>query len=76
MEIDRDANMLKKFDVERILGFAKRILPRASDLWVQASLDQRQRLQQLFFPDGVVFDGKRLVRTGVSTPAFKYLTAR
>jgi hypothetical protein len=25
-----------------------RILPRASDLWVQASLDYKQRLQQLF----------------------------
>ena len=61
--------------MEGILAFAERVLPRASDLWVQASLDQRQRLQRLFFPDGVVFDGKRFVRTGVSTPAFKYLTA-
>lgn len=30
-------------------GFAERILPRASDLWVQASLEQRQCLQKLFF---------------------------
>ncbi len=57
-----------------ILAFAERVLPRASDLWVQASLEQRQRLQQLFFPNGVVFDGNRFVRTGVSTHAFKYLT--
>jgi site-specific DNA recombinase len=75
LEIDRHADMLERFDVEGILAFAERVLPRASDLWVQASLDQRQRLQQLFFPEGVVFDGKRFVRTGVSTPAFKYLTA-
>jgi hypothetical protein len=59
--------------VEGILGFAERVLPGAADLWVQASLEQRQRLQQLFFPDGVVFDGKRIVRTGVSTDAFRYL---
>ena len=26
---------------------------RAADLWVQASLEQRQRFQQLFFPDGI-----------------------
>jgi hypothetical protein len=26
------------------------MLPRASDLWVQASLDYKQRLQRLFFP--------------------------
>ena len=38
-----------KLDVEGILAFAERVLPRASDLWAQASLDQRQRLQQLFF---------------------------
>jgi hypothetical protein len=25
---------------------------------VQASLEQRQRFQQLFFPKGIVFDGK------------------
>jgi hypothetical protein len=44
-------------------------------MWVQASLDQRQRLQQLFVPEGVVFDGNRFVRTGVTANAFKYLTA-
>jgi hypothetical protein len=38
-------------------AFAERILPRASDLWVQASLDYKQRLQQLFFPEGIAFDG-------------------
>jgi site-specific DNA recombinase len=75
LEIDRHSDMLEKFDVEGILAFAERVLPRASDLWVQASLDQRQRLQQLFFPEGVAFDGKQFIRTGVSTPAFKYLTA-
>lgn len=74
LEIDRHSGQLEKFDVEGILAFAERVLPRAADLWVQASLEQRQRLQQLFFPDGVVFDGKGFVRTGVSTHAFKYLT--
>jgi hypothetical protein len=47
-----------------ILASAERILPRASDLWVQASLDYKQRLQQqLFFPEGVAFDGNRFNRT-------------
>jgi hypothetical protein len=40
---------------------------------VQASLDQKQRLQQLFFPDGIVFDGNRFNRTGATAPFFKYL---
>ena len=75
LQIDHHSDELEKFDVEGILALAERVLPRASDLWVQASLDHRQRLQQLFFPDGVVFDGNRFVRTGVSTHAFKYLTS-
>ena len=50
-------------DVEGILGFAERILPSASNLWVQSSVAQKQRLQQVFFPDGVRFDGERLVGT-------------
>ena len=51
----------------------ERVLPRAADLWVQASLEQRQRFQQLFFPDGIAFDGKGFVRTGATAPAFSYL---
>jgi hypothetical protein len=73
-QIDRHTSELEELDVEGILAFAERVLPRASDLWAQASLDQRQRLQQLFFPEGIAFDGKRFVRTAVSAPAFSYLT--
>ena len=59
--------------MQGILAFAERILPRASDLWVQASLDYKQRLQQLFFPDGIAFDGNRFNRTAVTAPLFKNL---
>jgi hypothetical protein len=62
-----------ELDVEGILAFAERVLPRAADLWVQASLDQRQRFQQLFFPDGIAFDGNRLIGTGATAPVFSYL---
>ena len=71
--IDRHSGQLEELDVEGILAFAERILPRASDLRVQASLDQRQRFQQLFFPDGIAFDGNRFVGTGATAPAFSYL---
>ena len=40
---------------------------------MQASLAQRQRFQQLFFPEGIAFDGKGFVGTRVTTPAFSYL---
>jgi hypothetical protein len=50
IEIDRHGSRVEEFDVEGVLNFAERVLPRASDLWIQSSLEQRQRLQRLFFP--------------------------
>jgi hypothetical protein len=73
IEIDRHGSKLDEFDVEGILNFAERVLPRASDLWIQASLEQRQRLQRLFFPEGVAFSGKAFDRTVVTSSLFEYL---
>jgi site-specific DNA recombinase len=72
-QIDHHADSIEELDVEGILAFAERVLPRASDLWVQASLNQKQRLQQLFFPEGIGFDGNRFNRTAATAPFFKYL---
>ena len=44
-QIDRHAGELEELDVEGILAFAERGLPSASNLWVHASLNQKQRLQ-------------------------------
>jgi hypothetical protein len=72
-KIDHHAEAVDELDVEGILAFAERILPRASDLWVQASLDYKQRLQELFFPEGIAFDGNRFNRTATTAPLFNYL---
>ncbi len=72
-QIDRHTEAVDELDVQGILAFAERILPRASDLWVQASLDYKQRLQQLFFPEGIAHDGIRFNRTAVTAPLFNYL---
>jgi hypothetical protein len=72
-QIDHLAEATDELDVQGILAFAERILPRASDLWVQASLDYKQRLQLLFFPEGIAFDGNRFNRTAVTAPLFSYL---
>ena len=72
-KIDHHADAVDKLDVEGILAFAERIRPRASDLWVQASLDYKQRLQQLFFPEGIAYDGNRFNRTAATAPLFNYL---
>ena len=37
-------------------------------------LDQAFLFEQVFFPDGIRFDGKRLVGTGVTLPVFNYLS--
>jgi hypothetical protein len=71
-QIDHHAEAIDVLDVQGILAFAERILPRASDLWVQASLD-KQCLQELFFPEGIAFDGNRFNRTAVTAPLFNYL---
>ena len=71
--IDRHSGQVEELDVEGILAFAEtRSTARRRSL-VQASLDQRQRFQQLFFPDGISFDGKGFVGTRVTAPAFSYL---
>ena len=69
----RDLEATDELDVHGILAFAERILPRASDLWVQASLDYKQRLQTLFFPEGIAYDGNRFNRTAATAPLFNYL---
>ena len=72
-QMDRHSSELEEMDVEGILAFAERVLPSASNLWVQSSLAQKQRLQQVFFPDGIRFDGEKLVGTGTTLPVFNYL---
>jgi hypothetical protein len=72
-QIDRHTDAVDELDVQGILAFAERILPRASDLCVQASLDYKQRQQQLFFPEGIAFDGNRFNRTAATAPLFNYL---
>ena len=64
--MDRHSGQLDELDVEGILAFAERVLPRAADLWVRASLEQRQ----LFFPEGIAF---RRFGTAATAPVFSYL---
>lgn len=45
-------------DLDGVLMFAEKIVSSPVRLWLESSIDQRQRLQQTFFPQGVTFDGK------------------
>jgi hypothetical protein len=52
--------------------FAQTLHERLGDAGPPVSPGQK-RLQQVFFPDGIRFDGKRLVGTGTTLPGFNYL---
>jgi len=59
-------------DGEGILAFAEHSAARIRPL--AASVDRyNQRLQQLFCPEDVAFDGNRFNRTAAIAPFFKYL---
>jgi hypothetical protein len=45
-------------DLEWVLAFAQTIVSRSSRLWVESSLDQKQRPQKVLFPEGIRFDGE------------------
>jgi hypothetical protein len=63
---------LEEIDLENVLKFADRIILRPARLWVESSLEQRQRLQKTLFPNGIEFDGEAFGTT--STPLlFKLL---
>lgn len=42
-------------DIEDVLNVAEHVILNASRLWVEFNLDQKQRFQQMLFPNGVTF---------------------
>ena len=46
-------------DLEGVLRFAEKIITRPARLWLDSSLDGKQRLQKVFFPEGIAFDGQQ-----------------
>jgi DNA invertase Pin-like site-specific DNA recombinase len=48
--IAKRSTELDELDVEGILAFAERVLPRAADLWVQAPLEQPSGSNSCSFP--------------------------
>ena len=46
---------LECMDVEAVLEFAENLVERPKQLWLESTLEQKQRLQSVFFPDGVTY---------------------
>jgi site-specific DNA recombinase len=63
---------LEELDVEAVLEFARHLVLNAGRMWGEASLDQRQRLQAVLFPEGLRYaDGG--FGTAVTCPIFNGL---
>jgi hypothetical protein len=71
-ELELSEVRMDQFDVEGILSFAEYVLTNAARLWMELELDQKQRLQQVLFPEGLSFDGNEF-GTVVTCLAFKKL---
>ncbi|MCU1309866.1 MAG: site-specific recombinase [Candidatus Angelobacter sp.] len=59
--------------VDGLLEFADRVLRDPAGLWVGASLDQRQRLQKVLFPDGLGYSMNEGFGTGQAPSFFNSL---
>ncbi len=68
-KIDRHEAEIDESDIEGTLAFAEHLVTHSSRLWIEAALDQRQRLQKLFCPEGLSFDGPEF-RTPLACPFF------
>ena len=66
-------NELECMEVEAVLEFADKLLENPSRLWLQAPLDQKQRLQKVFFPGGLAYSKEEGFGTAVTSPLFNLL---
>ncbi|MCU1331225.1 MAG: hypothetical protein JWM08_217 [Candidatus Angelobacter sp.] len=45
----------EEIEIETVLDYAEMVLTNASNLWITAPSEQKQRLQQVLFPEGVTY---------------------
>ena len=61
-----------EIEIEELLDFSENLLLNAAGTWNQSGLEQKQRLQQVLFPEGVTYsDG--IYRTSATSPMFNML---
>jgi site-specific DNA recombinase len=72
-ELELSEAQVEQFDIDSALAKAISVLNNASALWIDASLDDRLRLQEVLFPQGLVWDGAGF-QTPVTCLSFYHLT--
>jgi hypothetical protein len=71
-ELEVNDAKLEGFDLEAVVSFADQILTNAPRLWLNASLEQRQRFQRVIFPERLHFANGEF-RTTVTCPIFNLI---
>jgi site-specific DNA recombinase len=64
--------VIEQLDVDGVLGFSEHVIENAATLWIHLALNEKQRLQQVLFPEGLTFDGEKF-GTAATCLAFKRL---
>jgi hypothetical protein len=64
---------IDEIDVEGVVAFAEHVLANAAQLWLESSLDQRQRLQSVLFPRGVTYSAAGVFGTAETSVIFRFL---
>jgi hypothetical protein len=64
---------LDEIDIEGVLGFAETLILDARRLWMEGTLDQRQRLQKVLFPKGVSYSNQSGFGTTETILFFRWL---
>ena len=54
-ELDLSEARVEQFDIDSALAKAISVLNNASALWIDASFEDRVRLQEVLFPQGLVW---------------------
>jgi hypothetical protein len=72
-ECKHDSARMDEIKVDEVLEFCERVLCNVPMLWRECSLGQQQRLQQVLFPQGVLYDQKTGYRTATTCLFFNML---
>ncbi len=77
-EMDLRDAQAEEIEIEAVLDYAQMVLLNASNLWKAAPAEQKQRLQQVLFPEGVTYSEGNyrtaatcLLFSGIETNAVK-----
>ena len=73
-ELELSEARVEQFDIDSALAKAISVLNNAGALWIDASLEDRLRLQEVLFPQGLVWDGAGF-QTPVTCLSFYHLAA-